>query len=87
VALRCCHVADSAPPRPDRLRGGLYLVARIAPALAPTRTGRLAARVVDFLGGAAVAVTALNAYNVVRILEGLDSFGGRDTNVELQLLW
>lgn len=65
---------------PIAFAGGLYLVARLAPALAPTRTGRLASRVVDLLGGLAAASVVLNGYNVIRALT-TDVYGGFDADV------
>jgi hypothetical protein len=62
--------------------GGLYLVARFAPALAPTPSGRLASRVVDILGGAAAMVFALNLYGAARVASAdlVEDFE-RDTSV------
>ena len=65
---------------PIAFAGGLYLVARFAPALAPTRTGRLAGRVVDVLGGLAAVAVVLNAYEVIRTAT-TDTYGGFDADV------
>lgn len=67
---------------PIAFAGGLYLVARLMPRPAPTPGGRVAARVMDLLGGLAGVVLALNLYLAVRtatsdVFEGFD----RDTGV------
>jgi hypothetical protein len=67
--------------------GGLYVARRVAPPLSSTRTGRVAARVVDLLGGAAAVALAANAYLIVRFLTS-HSFPGYDldTTVSVYLI-
>lgn len=64
---------------------GLVLTRRYAPALAPTETGRLSARVVEILAGAAAAVLGLHLYTLVRTVvdSGITGGGGSTLDAEV----
>jgi hypothetical protein len=63
--------------------GGLYLSARFVPRPPPTPRGRLAARVIDLLAGAAAALLALHVYLAVRTATADGVFEGFDVDTSV----